>query len=170
LESDLNVGIKDMNRKILAFILAPSPVITVLLLLCLCVLLSPVQIIDGKADNAPYRAAMIIPIMIPFFFYPALLIMFALQTFLTKRIKVIRLRGHLFSGIAISILVSALLAARTYAPHLNESFLLTWIICFIIWSVLSVSMTLTWWFIRGKCQQKDGQIFSESALSEKLSS
>ena len=47
----LSVGIKKMNRKILAFFLAPSPVLAALLILCLYVALSPIQMIDGKVTR-----------------------------------------------------------------------------------------------------------------------
>ena len=143
-----------MKRKTIAFLLAPIPAIVVFLIILVYVLISPGQLIDGKPDDAPYRAATLLIPMIPLFFYPILLCIFALRLFIAERMKESCLRNYFYADILMSVFISALLAYIIYRPQFSESFLLTWVIILPIWIVLSISMTLTWKMINGKVKNE----------------
>jgi len=129
-----------MNRNTLAVVLAPSPIILTLLTGCVWVLISPTEVIDGIPDNAPKRAAVLLPMLIPVVIYPALLLSFALQLLVSKRMKTPKIIKHLFSAVLISILVSALLALRCYSHLQNNSFLASWGVSLLICVTAGVKM------------------------------
>lgn len=138
-----------MKKETLAYILAPSPFIILLILLCLYVLLSPIGTIYGVVDNDPFRAAEILLILIPFLFYPGSLLIFAIQIFIARKLKGNFKRNILYSTLLVGLSVSALQADALHAPQFGESFLLIWAICSVVFIILLLSMVGTWRLIRG---------------------
>lgn len=129
----------------LAYFLAPMPLMAILITLIIANLLSPVDIIDGKPDDAPRRAAMVLAFAVPFV-YLALLLLVTVQTYLTNMIRAGQFKDHMVATILSSTLISMLIAC----PAIGNSFFKTWLFCFSVLFGISLTMMLTWWFVKGK--------------------
>ena len=138
-----------MKRNILSWLLAPSPIILIILVGCAYVLLSSPDVINGEIDNAPMRAALIHIVLIPFLFYPGSLLLFSVQILIARKLKGKFKKNIVISLLAVSFAVAALFAAGIYQPKFGESFLLTWGACSLVFIVLLFSMTMAWRIIRG---------------------
>ncbi len=111
---------------------------------------SPVQIIDGRADNAPYRASMLMLFVAPIIIYPALLLFLSIQTAFNRFIKATSLQSHILTSIVSNAVISAIIANGLYAPQFGETFLKTWLVSYPVVLLLILLMILTWWFVREK--------------------
>ena len=128
---------------VLAFLLAPVPLVILGCCFCVWVINQPVQIINGVADDAPRYAAGFLLVAIPFAGYSILLVILYIQLLFDireeKNIKQLLIPSSLF-GILITGIYSFLL----YRPEFGESYLTTFLFTYAVWWACSAIMSLTW--------------------------
>jgi hypothetical protein len=68
-----------MLKRISPVFLAPIPFLLLVAGICIWVFISPEELIDGRADNAPDRAAIILLMLLPIIIYPIMVAGVAIQ-------------------------------------------------------------------------------------------
>ena len=130
-----------MIKRILPFVLAPIPFILVLVGLCIYIIVTP-ELIDGRPDNAPGRASMLLLMLIPTILYPIMLMSVLVQSWLMKLIKNTRVSGCILVGTVASIPASLLFGRMFYAPEFGESLIKSILYSFGVCSITACGMLL----------------------------
>ncbi len=144
------------KNKIIPLILGPIPIVVVFVIVCVWIIFSPVDIIDGKSDNAPHRAAMILVFLMPFI-YLLFLIVLTLQVKVTRLFNRSKFSDHIFASMISAIFISCGNAYIIFEPKFNESFLIIWLISFIVYGILIFSMTFLWWALTHRDKKENSQ-------------
>jgi hypothetical protein len=110
-----------MIKRYLPIALAPIPLVVVFLSFCLWVIISPENLIDGKPDNAPDRAAMFLIIATPFIIYPLMVIFVLIQSLIMKAIRLTNILGCIVVGTASAIPIAILFVKIIHASKSGES-------------------------------------------------
>ena len=112
-----------MIKNNLPYLLAPIPIILLILALCVWIYFSPEQMINGQYDNAPDRAVVILIFVTPIIIYPSLVATVFIQSLVMKIIHQENIKGCILVGIISSIPLALFIANATNVPQFGESLL-----------------------------------------------
>ena len=131
-----------MIKRITPFVIAPIPFILVLVGLCIYVIVTPEEFIDGRPDNAPDRASILLLMFIPTILYPAMLASVSIQSWVMRLIKNTRVSGCILVGTVTSIPISLLFGKIFCAPEFGESLIKATLYSFGVCSITACGMLL----------------------------
>ena len=110
-----------MIKRIAPFLLAPIPFLFVAIGLCIWIIVTPENLIDGRPDNAPDRAAVILLIFIPIILYPVMIAGVMVQSKIMKLIHQVNIKGCFSVGILSIIPLAIFCGIIMCEPQFGES-------------------------------------------------